>query len=801
MNPRRAWAGAALAAGAALLTPAVLPAAAAPAAAAPAAAWTAGDAVARPAAPRPTAVEGDVAADLEVEITDVAPAVLRPDEPLRVTGTIVNDTAEDVTAPVVRLRVQRSTPVSRSALERWLEPGTLSSTVVVAREELPAELPAGATATFSLEVEPGALPLFASYTSWGPRGIEASVHDASGTTSLEGADRSYLLWEPDLDLTAMPVGLLVPVVPTAEELREARAQHTEAATAATPRLLEVLAAVDQPGVTLAVDGMLLAEPGTGPQEDDGATGDDAGTTAPGEGDATPGGPVVPDPTADDATGGPDDAESTGATDDAADEPTDGPTGEPTGEPTGNATGNATDEPADEPTDDPTDAPAPREEGGGLVEALALRSTTAGSEVTVLPWSDADVAALAHAGRPDLLTRALDRSQAAAEDAGLTPGTDLSWPVSVDQVTAARATANGAGALVVPDSAVPASTELTFTPSGRTDLDIAADATLPALVVDERLSAVLVGALPGAGADDEALDLTALDARQLLLAETAVIARERPNDPRAVVMALPRDVGAGTDLDLLADALDALADAPWVEPATAGDLTALPAAPTSRQALPEETVAASEVDPGLLAAADAVAADAATFAAITPEPDVITTPVVDALAPVVSTAWREDPAGRESLVAGVAAVVAGLDGQVVALPSSTLNLINSSAQIPVNVRNDLGVDVTVRVLLEPGDQRLQAPEPVPLVVPAGSQATAQVQVRAVGSGDVRAAITLLGPDGAEVGTAADLQVRVRADWENVGTAVVAGLLGVMLVVGLVRTVRRGPRTPPVVEEDS
>ncbi|RPF26756.1 DUF6049 family protein [Georgenia muralis] len=779
MNPRRVWAGAALAAGAALLTPAVLPAAAVPAAA-----RTASSSEAHTVA-RPAAVEGDGTADLEVEITDVAPAVLRPDQPLRVTGTIVNDTAEDVTAPVVRLRVQRTTPVSRSALERWLQPGTLSSTVVVAREELPAELPAGATATFSVEIEPATLPLLASHASWGPRGIEASVHDASGTTSLEGADRSYLLWEPDLDLTAMPVGLLVPVVPTAEELREARAEGTDVATAATPRLLEVLAAVDQPGVTLAVDGLLLAEPGPGPQ-DDGATddtGDDAGTTASGEEDAVPDGPLVPGPTEGDdgATVGPDDAGSPGATDDATDD--------------------ATDEPTDEPTGDPTDAPAPREEGGGLVEALALRSTAEGSEVTVLPWSDADVAALAHAGRPDLLTRALDRAQAAAEDAGLTAGTDLSWPVSVDQVTAARATANGAGALVVPDSAVPTSTELTFTPSGRTDLVVAADATLPALVVDERLSAVLGGTLPGATTDDEALDLTALDARQLLLAETAVIARERPNDPRAVVMTLPRAVGTGTDLDLVAVALDALADAPWTEPATAGDLTALAAATTSRQALPEESVAGSEVDPGLLAAADAVAADAVTFAAITPEPDVITTPVVDALTPVVSTAWREDPAGRESLVAGVAAEVAALDGLVVALPSSTLNLINSSAQIPVNVRNDLGVDVTVRVLLEPGDLRLQAPQPVPLVVPAGSQATAQVQVRAVGSGDVRAGITLLGPDGAEVGTAADLQVRVRADWENVGTAVVAGLLGVMLVVGIVRTVRRGPRTPPVVDEDS
>jgi hypothetical protein len=32
--------------------------------------------------------------------------------------------------------------------------------------------------------------------------------------------------------------------------------------------------------------------------------------------------------------------------------------------------------------------------------------------------------------------------------------------------------------------------------------------------------------------------------------------------------------------------------------------------------------------------------------------------------------------------------------------------------------------------------------------------------------------------------------VRADWENIGTAVVAGLLGLGFLFGIVRTIRRG-----------
>jgi hypothetical protein len=61
--------------------------------------------------------------------------------------------------------------------------------------------------------------------------------------------------------------------------------------------------------------------------------------------------------------------------------------------------------------------------------------------------------------------------------------------------------------------------------------------------------------------------------------------------------------------------------------------------------------------------------------------------------------------------------------------------------------------------------------------------------------VSVSVELLTPDGRSVGTPADLRVRARPDWENVGTAVVAGGLALLLVVGLVRTVRRGRRMDP------
>nr|KEP23550.1 hypothetical protein DA06_07380 [Georgenia sp. SUBG003] len=273
----------------------------------------------------------------------------------------------------------------------------------------------------------------------------------------------------------------------------------------------------------------------------------------------------------------------------------------------------------------------------------------------------------------------------------------------------------------------------------------------------------------------------------------MISRERPSDPRAVVLALPRDQAG--DTDELARSLEAVLDAPWVEPTDLSAVVDREAPELERGTLPEREVDPDEIGTGELAAMDATVARARSFASVTSSPAQVVDPVVNELETALSAAWRERPAGRAELLDRVAAQVSELDTQLVAMESSTFNLINSSAGLPVHVRNDLSTDATVQVALEPSDQRLQVPGPVTLTVPARSQSSVTVPVRAVGSGDVNVSVELLNAEGRPVGTPADLRVRARPDWENVGTAVLAGVLGLMLVVGLVRTVRRGRRMDP------
>ncbi|GAA4288177.1 DUF6049 family protein [Georgenia daeguensis] len=717
------------------------------------AAAPAGSAAAAGAVPATTT---DPASELEVEITDLGPPVLRPGQTLTVRGTVENTSEEDAADPVLRLRLQRYTPVSRTALQRWMEPGSFSTTVVLAREEL-EELPAGASATFSVEIAPEELGLSESSTAWGPHGVEVAVDDTAGA-GLAGADRSLLLWYPDVEVQPTPVSVLVPVTPTAAERTDASLAGTAVGDASAPRLLELLRAVDRPGVTAAVDGSLLAVPAS-----------EAGTAL-GSGAAAGGAAAAG------SDGGPDDA--------AGADPTQAP---------------QTAAPPDEP-DEPAGRPAATG-WSALLDAVAAMGQGEGREVAVLPSADADVAALAHTGSHARLEETVTEAAEAAEAAGLGDAPTLTWPATAypDLDTVAAGDAAGTDAAVLPVTAATPLDELTYTPEGRADLVIADGAagshTVPAVLVDDRASAVLEGRmLPRAGTgEDTAVDLDPLDARQLLLADTAVISRERPSDPRAVVLALPRD--HATDVEDLADNLETLLGAPWVEPTALSDVVAREAPELERGTLPETQVDPDEIGSGQLAAMDATVARARSFASVTASPEQVVEPVVDALGPALSSAWREDPAGRAALLDRVAADVTALDGQLSALESSTLNVINSSAELPVHVRNDLPTDVTVQVALEPSDQRLEVPEPVTLTVPAASQATASVPVRALGSGDVNVAVELLTPDGRPVGTPADLRVRARPDWENVGTAVVAGVLAVMLVVGLVRTVRRGRRMDP------
>ncbi|WP_324653283.1 DUF6049 family protein [Georgenia sp. H159] len=664
-----------------------------------------------------------------VALTDIQPEVLTPGEDLVVRGTVTNGTQTEMALPELRLRAQQSAPISRSLLDRWLDPSSLSATTLLHAERLEEPVAPGATVPFTLSVPADSVPYPQTYAAWGPRGLEVTVHDAEATTVGEPATtRSFLLWWPDIEVETMPLAVLGAVAPTAPERAAAQESGARLDAVAAERLEPLLAALDRPAVDLAVDPSLLVDV-----------------------------PAVVDLTVGESS-----------TDAAAEEPT----------------------------------RAPTTQKSTLRSTIGEIAAAPGRTAHALLWADADAAGLAHAGRRDLLDTVADARDDALDQAGVPARTGLAWPVGErpDAETLGALADAGATSVVLPSSGLAVTNRLTYTPSARAD--VAVDGTdLRAVLTDERLSGLLTGRLLPVSPDvDQAVvELDALTARQYLLAETAVVARERPADRRDLLLTVPRDFAG--DPNVLADQLAALDGAPWLERIGLTEMLAHPAPELERESLPTRAVAAGEVDAAELARVSEVLEQTTAFAGVLEEPEALVDPVRTSLLEVTSAAWRELPEARERLVAAAEEAAAARRGLVAARPSSTLNLINNEAHIPVAVTNEMSRAAHVLVRLSPRDPRLVADEVVELEIPPQQSATAQVPVHAVGSGDVVVDVVLAAPDGTPIDEPTEIRVRVRADWETVGTAAVAGLLVLMLVIGLVRTVRRGRRRTlePAAEE--
>lgn len=211
---------------------------------------------------------------------------------------------------------------------------------------------------------------------------------------------------------------------------------------------------------------------------------------------------------------------------------------------------------------------------------------------------------------------------------------------------------------------------------------------------------------------------------------------------------------------------------------------------ARTAPAESAVPEGAITRDQLSTVDRAVADLRSFAQVVPDPASLVAPVDEAARAVTSVSWRTDPAGRSTAVAGMVAEVDRIEASVSVVTAKNFNIISTGSQIPVQVVNDLDQPVTLRVSLDPDDPRLVAETTDPVTIGPGQEVREQVPVRAVGSGDVRVTAQVLALDGTVLGSAEPFEVRVRADWENMGTAVVAGLLVLLLGGGIWRTVHRG-----------
>lgn len=423
-----------------------------------------------------------------------------------------------------------------------------------------------------------------------------------------------------------------------------------------------------------------------------------------------------------------------------------------------------------------------------------------AEVIALPYADVDAAGLVHSDRKEVLAQATDRGvEAAASHLVRAPVAGVAWPAAgvADTTTLDALAATGFTGVILADAAAPP-TPTIYTPTGRTDLETATG-TLSGLLADERLATILAAdsRQPGAG------PLMA----QRVLAETAYIALERPNRQRAILVEPPRrwdpDPGTATAL------LTGYATAPWIEPITATELSAIeaPAGDHDDPVSPEDARLAELPADHLDAVAD-LRQRVAEFATVLSEPADLVNSYSTASLRAQSTAWADGDGGvSERGAQYLQFLQRGLGGQIDQLQiisRGTVTLSSNAGTIPVTIANDLDQAVQLSLALIPRvASRLRIDQPPPFVVDAGKTQTVEVQASAVANGLTTVTVQLQTVAGDPLGAATDFNVRAT-DFGRVGFYIIGGAIVLLFVSAGVRIARRmtaGRRRRPAHAETS
>ena len=739
------------------------------------------------------------AKQVTLSIDTMTPEVLHSDQDLTLTGTITNGTGQAASGVDLVTRVQRSTDVTSESLTKWLtgtDESGLSDPVTI---PLGRDLQPGETTQFSITVPADELPL-TSADRWGPRGIAVTL-ESQGTSVAQ--DRSILVWESGASVTPVRLTTFIPVTASVEEMAVLAGPHTsqraKTLTSVHRRVLGLLGMAGD-NVVMAVDPALVEALGVTSADLEKAARN--GHSQPSTPDGTPQAPQ-----GDDSSGSSSASPSASA------------------DPSAPAAESSSPTPSSPSTASPSASATAPSSGGktsndvAQLSAALMRAIGTGSLVA-LPWGDSDTAALAHLQRADLIETATQRTQESAIVKAGAPAS-MSWLASsvMDSTTVNTLPQSTSTIITSPDS-LPVTDELTYTPSG-----LGALGDRAVLIPEQSLSEALAGEPSSKtsndtsdeasqdGASDQARQASSsgqttqaaeLDTRQLLRGNSAILTRQAPGLERDIVVAMPRQAASTADPSALKARVAALRSTSWtqsqslsgLEERARAEVEAVEAGNSGieRSEPSDDNVTDdNELTTATLAAAGGTASRLQSVASVLSDPAALLGEYTNLEAVVSSATWRAKPATCRAQVPAAEAAGTGVTSSLAAGPSSTINLISSEAQLPVRITSSLAQDVTVQVYLTSDNKRLQVPRTTTVTVPAHQQAKVTVPIQAVGSGDVGLTVQVLAADGTTVGTPTTVNMRVRADWESRGTGVIVGVLVSIVVIGTVRTVRRGRRT--------
>ena len=752
----------------------------------------------------PTGSAADIsqsAADgLTVEVDQINPEVITPGSDITVAGTITNTSTESLSGFDMRVSLQSRSQGSVEMLKDWLVFDDNSYSYVAHTEQLNHSLAAGASMRFSLTIPATQLPN-TSGNNWGARGMEVTV--TSG--ELVSSDRAIAVWSPTTQVQPTKVTTVIPLTASAMQMRELLALQSGAAftpsqsdgfspnacitgdkvdlklatTQMRTRTIEILNAANSQTV-VAVDPYLLsalgataaavnkkvAEPATanptaGPSANPTASAP-ASEAAPTEGSsATPGA-------------------STGTSGGASATP--GISATPSAKPSAPAT------PTQSATQDAKAVEA--RQVAALNQALAGALKRGG--IIALPPMDADLVALSHVSTGAAQIReAINQSKAMVGSDQLLSGARadvaISASLELDQ-TYLDAVKGQVNTVISPPDALYPAEDLDYIPDSTANLN-GQRVLIPDQTLSESVSGVLTTYEGFLG------NLTDFDARQLARGTTAVITRQRPDQVRHVLLVVERDSVSNMDVKDLNDRLAAINNS-WSTPAPLTELEQLATTKANdgteiaREEVPVSSTDPYRINEQELAEASKTVSTTQDMVSVYNEPAKIAGSTLRLTEVATSSAWRQ---GKFMVVIDDVGCRNKLIGTMLrTLPSSTINLIDSSAHLPVRVSNDTSQPAKVTIHLRPSRSLLRSKGDTTAVIPANSQTTVMVPVNAVGSGDIDVKVSMKNSLGQLVGSSSTVHMRVRANWENLFTWGLGSVFGVLMAAGIFRTIRRGRR---------
>lgn len=731
----------------------------------------------------PTGSAADIsqsAADgLTVEVDKINPEVISPGSDITVEGTITNTSTETLSGFDVRVSLQSRSQSSVELLKDWLVFDDSSYSYVAHTEQLNHSLAAGASMRFSLNIRASQLPSAAG-NNWGARGMEVTV--TSG--ELVSSDRAIAVWSPNTQVQPTKITAVIPLTASAMQMRELLALQSGAAftpsqsdgfspnacitgdkvdlklatTQMRTRTIEILNAANSQTI-VAVDPYLLS-----------ALGATAAAVNQKTADATPS--ATASPTAS--------APATASTN--------------TENSTPSATASAT--PSASATPAPTQSSTQNAKAVEAQQVAALNQALAGAlkrgGIIALPPMDADLVALSHVSTgASQIREAINQSKAMVGKDQLLSGARadvaISSSLELDQTYLDAVKGQVSTVISPPDALYPAG-----------DLDYIPDSTAflnnqRVLIPDQTLSESVSGVLTTY--EGFLGNLTDFDARQLARGTTAVITRQRPDQVRHVLLLVERDSASNMDVKDLNDRLSAINNS-WSTPAPLTELEQLASTKASdgteieREPLPVSSTDPYRINEQELATASKTVSTTQNMVSIYNEPAKIAGSTLRLTEVATSSAWRQ---GKFMVVIDDVGCRNKIIGNMLrTLPSSTINLIDSSAHLPVRVSNDTSQPAKVTIHLRPSRSLLRSKGDTTAVIPANSQTTVMVPVNAVGSGDIDVKVSMKNALGQPVGSSSTVHMRVRANWESWFTWGLGSVFSVLMVAGIVRTVHRGRR---------